>query len=165
MTARHASDCRCWLCIDREKRPALSASQTPQAAPPVAGEDQPTQAEWEEMAYRFCCLLEHVTGGLMSQPNYDLAVMKAVADDHINDMIEQALAEAAAPTPQVSAVEKDAARLQWLIDKDMLFAWPDERENWSSLRAIGTVTVPGKTNDVRQAIDAAIASSSGEKQA
>ena len=61
-----------------------------------------------------------------------------------------------------SADAMDAKRLQWLIDKEMLFAWPTQwiGGNYSSVRAQGTENVTGiESRDVRAVIDAAISQS------
>lgn len=60
----------------------------------------------------------------------------------------------------------DSERLQWLIDKEMLFAWPTQWTggSYSNLRAIGTISAEGiESKDVRQVIDAAIAASTKDK--
>lgn len=57
---------------------------------------------------------------------------------------------------RIEALRKDAARLDYLIEEKMLFAWQDE--GFTKLRAIGTKGV-GRINEpeVRPAIDALIA--------
>ena len=57
---------------------------------------------------------------------------------------------------QAGAVPEDTKRLDWLIEKGMLFAWPTQWTggNYSSLRAIGTVNAEGvESDDVRKVID------------
>lgn len=50
--------------------------------------------EYEEMAYRFSCVLDHATGGLMSKTNYTKEAMYASIDDHIKKICDEAVAEA-----------------------------------------------------------------------
>jgi hypothetical protein len=56
-----------------------------------------TEREFDEMAYRFGCVLSEATGGLMSKTNYDLPTMYThiheVWDREVNDRLIDALAD------------------------------------------------------------------------
>jgi hypothetical protein len=57
--------------------------------------DMYTPEEVGELVYRFACILEHATGGQMSKTNYTLEAMRAVIDDHVNAVVDEALKEQA----------------------------------------------------------------------
>ena len=50
--------------------------------------------EYEEMAYRFACVLDHATGGYLSKTNYDKDTMYAAIDDHVHRQCDEALKDA-----------------------------------------------------------------------
>ena len=54
-----------------------------------------SRKKYKELEYKLECLLCHATGGRYSKAGYDLRDMCRMVDDHINECIEEAVAESA----------------------------------------------------------------------
>jgi hypothetical protein len=52
-----------------------------------------SRKRYKEVVYKLECLLCHVTGGRLSKAGYDLRVMESCANEHLDECIDEALAE------------------------------------------------------------------------
>lgn len=63
---------------------------------------------------------DHVTGGLLTKPNYFASVVIGEADNHLNKLVEEAVADAAedaSPSSQPTDEATDAGRLAGIRDE------------------------------------------------
>lgn len=70
-------------------------------------------AEIDDLAYRFSCLLDHATGGMLSKTNYDKQTMYTHVDDHVNKMVEQAREDDADEVAKEALADVKTHRANW----------------------------------------------------
>lgn len=68
------------------------------------------QTEVQRLEHALACLLDHVTGGLLSKTNYTNETMYQAADDYAQRCTDEAIEEATAELKEELQVEKDAAK-------------------------------------------------------
>lgn len=55
----------------------------------AAVEIERLQHEVDRLQHDYACMLDHATGGRMSQTAYDLSIVRSVIDEHVQEIVEQ----------------------------------------------------------------------------